>query len=386
MTKDLYTICLYHQGVEKALARFINYFWPSDSSRSHGALEFSDERHESHTQRRKDSPTIVALRNEDVIGHIASIPVQLSIRSATTAAHWMVGFMVLPEYRNGLIGPLLIKKVNEVISVAMSIHVEETVLRIMRGLGWQHVGIIPQYVRVLNGHGLIQNVQFSKLSFLNMRSRIMDSCLRLFASHLLVRHTVGYFLQLMIYMFALATTLVRRPHKGLIVNEEYEFNKSFDDFWNIVSPQFESLVVRDQAYLRARYGERLNNYTLLVHRRNGNLEGFCIIKVKHFNDDPRVRSLRIGTIVDCLFDPRNPEVLDALISDSVQRFLCQKVDVILCSASHHAVQNALVRNAFIKIPGSLNMAYYDRDGVIAQPPPLSSWHLMRGDSDADGNF
>ena len=96
--------------------------------------------------------------------------------------------------------------------------------------------------------------------------------------------------------------------------------------------------------------------------------------------------LRMATIVDCLFDPNKPQALQALVSASIRRLAREEVDVIFCTASHRTVKEVLMRNAFIKMPGNLNFAYYDRHHVIPQDLPLTSWHLMRGDSDAAGNF
>jgi hypothetical protein len=38
------------------------------------------------------------------------------------------------------------------------------------------------------------------------------------------------------------------------------------------------------------------------------------------------------------------------------------------------------------LPGNLNFAYRDRLNTLSTEVPLDSWHLMRGDSDADANF
>ena len=95
--------------------------------------------------------------------------------------------------------------------------------------------------------------------------------------------------------------------------------------------------------------------------------------------------LRMGTILDCLFDPNNPQALQALLSASIQRLAREEVDLIFCTASHRTVQELLVRNAFLKMPGNLNFAYYDRIHAIDKHVSLSAWHLMRGDSDAAAN-
>ena len=96
--------------------------------------------------------------------------------------------------------------------------------------------------------------------------------------------------------------------------------------------------------------------------------------------------LRMGTILDCLFDPNNPQALQALLSASIQRLAREEVDLIFCTASHRTVQELLVRNAFLKMPGNLNFAYYDRIRAIDKQVSHSAWHLMRGDSDAASNF
>src|SRR5438094_4725314 len=142
MVKPQYTVSLYSSQHAAALYKFIDYFWPRNSSPTNG----SDSPSRAHTSEPEGTenrpPTFLFLKDDEVIGHITSLPVRLSVRSATAPAHWLVGFMVLPEYRNGLVGPCLVKKVNETLDLAMSLHVEEPVLRILKGLGWYHVGVI----------------------------------------------------------------------------------------------------------------------------------------------------------------------------------------------------------------------------------------------------
>ena len=87
-------------------------------------------------------------------------------------AHWVVGLMVLPEFRNGLVGPQLIKKVNESLSFAMTLHVEDAVSRIVKGLKWTHLGTIPQYIHVLNGRRLADQLQLERLDFLSSRQGV----------------------------------------------------------------------------------------------------------------------------------------------------------------------------------------------------------------------
>jgi len=93
----------------------------------------------------------------------------------------------------------------------------------------------------------------------------------------------------------------------------------------------------------------------------------------------------MGTIVDGVFDPGESEVLDSLLQAAVPMCQREETDVVFCSASLRDIGQGLRRHAFVRMPGTLNAAFRDRTGTIGAKPPLDSWHLMRGDSDADAN-
>jgi hypothetical protein len=130
----------------------------------------------------------------------------------------------------------------------------------------------------------------------------------------------------------------------------------------------------------------MEQYRILACRQNGELMGYCILRIKEFSGDSRMGNSRVGTILDCLFDPDDSKPLQSLLASSVRLLRRERADAIFCTASHFQVQKLLRRNGFIKVPGNLNFAYHDRSHAIPQKHPLSSWHLMRADSDADGNF
>jgi len=144
-------------------------------------------------------------------------------------------------------------------------------------------------------------------------------------------------------------------------------------------------VFRDERYLAARYGRRMGAYRLLACRRNGRLLGYGLVKVKQFADDPRMGNIRIGTLVDCVFDPADPAVLDALLRATVALCRREAIDVVFCTASLRALGQRLRRHGFVAMAGTLNAGVHDRTGALADLPPLDAWHLMRGDSDADAN-
>jgi len=169
------------------------------------------------------------------------------------------------------------------------------------------------------------------------------------------------------------------------VAEERQFDGSYTELAERVKDKLGVWVFRDAPYLAARYGRRMSAYRLLACRAHGRLLGYAIVKLRQFADDPRMGDIRMGTLVDCVFDPDQPAVLDALLEAAVARCRHERVDVVFCAASLRALGRRLRRHGFIAMPGTLNAAFHDRTGALAANPPLESWHLMRGDSDADDN-
>lgn len=384
MEKESYSVCLYHDGLAASLQRFVRQVWPKDASTQSGpdptdtVLVGAPEK--------QGSPIFLFLKGEEVIGHIATLPVQLYSQSRMHAAYWVVGFMVLAEYRNGPIGPLLIKKVNETLDLALTLHVEEAPLKIFKGLGWKHAGVLPQFVYLQNPYSFMRNIRLAQLSFLGKNGIAESTLLSSMLSQPIVRFILAFLASIALSLFSLAAALWKPARGSGTVEEETRFDAGYNALWERVGRKFDALVVRDRAYLEARYGKRMKNYRLLAYRRNDELLGFCIVKVKQFSNDIRMGCMRVGTIVDCLFDPTDPQGLQSLLAGAVR--LCKKetVAAIFCTASYAPLQKLLSLNGFIKIPGNLNFAYHDKMKAIRPDFSLASWHLMRGDSDADANF
>ena len=383
MSRELARVALYDQSMSGAFDRFCRAIWPNSRNRaSPGAVRLEG----GQAGPAQTRPTFVFLKGEEIVGHVTTIPVQLASFANTVAAHWIVGFMVLPEHRNGLVGPLLIKEVNRSLDCALSLFVEPPVLRILTGLKWVHKGILPQYLRVLNARGVSRNVQRSGIKALALpaddsnpmaQSQFSESLMRVLGSWVLA---VGQALWV-------SLTVVARPKAvPVAVREERGFDDSYDKLWQAVSGQFGACLVRDQKYLRQRFGGNPDRYRVLGCRQEKRLLGYCIVKTKQFSNDSRMGNMKVGTIVDCLFDPTAPAVFQALLNGVLKICVAEGVHAVLCTASHAAVGRLLRANGFFAIPGNLNFAYHNRTSVPVQDIPLESWHLMRGDSDADQNF
>jgi hypothetical protein len=364
-----YAVRLYEPELAEACDHFIERTWPKDADRASAGAEAG----------RALPPRVLFLKGREVIGHVATTPVRLAVAGGLRDASWAVGLVVVPEHRNGPVAPLLVKKLNEAVDIGLTLHVEEAALRVFKGVGWRHLGVIPQYVRVLNAGAFVRTFARRGGQFLTGRKA------RLWGAVARLSGPVAVLVGAAFAGHAAAGALRRRRAAGAAVVEEHEFDASYTELAERVKAKLGVWVFRDAPYLAARYGRRMSAYRLLACRAHGRLLGYAIVKLKQFANDPRMGDIRMGTLVDCVFDPDQPAVLDALLAAAVARCRRERVDVVFCAASLRALGRRLRRHGFVAMPGTLNAAFHDRTGALADNPPLESWHLMRGDSDADAN-
>jgi len=386
MSREVAKVSLYDRSMSEALERFCRVIWPNSRNQASASPVGFNGDGEGQSGTAQDPPTFVFVKGADIIGHVTTIPVQLTSFAKTVAVHWIVGFMVLPEHRNSLVGPLLIKEVNRTLDCALSLFVEPPVLRIMTGLKWVYKGVLPQYLRILNVRGVSCNLQVSGIEALAFRGgdptvaerfRFVDSFIRVLGGWGL---GVGQAIWVGLTFGARPKTV---PGE---VREEQGFDDSYNQLWQSVSGRFGACLARDQKYLQWRFGRSPERYRVFACRQEHRLLGYCIVKTKQFSKDSRMGNMKVGTIVDCLFDPDVPAAFQTLL-DAVLK-ACEREDIhaVLCTASHASVRRLLRANGFLAIPGNLNFAYHNRTNVPLQDIPLEAWHLMRGDSDADQNF
>ena len=384
MTKENMRVCVCDEQLAGALDEFCRIVWPKSSSDGVPPSQKTvGNEGAERRQANKAAPVFLFLKDEHAIGHIATIPVRLSTAAGVFPLHWIVGFMVLPKYRNSLVGPLLIKEVNRVLPRAMSLHVEAPVLRILTGLKWKHIGVLPQYVRVMRAQAIMRNVQPSVFGNGKGAAAMV---MRTLLTNRLIRGMAGAGLAIAQGVW-LAAGAARRPG-GIkaVVQEEQGFDGTYTDLWRSVRGKFPAAMVRDEPALRARYERKKDRYRFLGCRQGNALLGYFVLKIKACEADARLGDIKIGTIVDCLYDPDLPAIGQTLLTHAVQCFTKEGVDVVLCTASLQKIRRLLVMNGFCRIPGNLNCAYHVKAGLPMDDIVLDDWHLMRGDSDADQNF
>src|SRR5262249_20918896 len=212
MAKRRYSVRFYEPELAGACARFVQRVWPRDTDR----VPMDDEAAPL-------PPRVLFLKEREVIGHVATVPVRLSIADRLCDASWAVGLVVLPEHRNGPVAPMIVKKLNEAVEIGLTLHVEEAALRVFTGMGWQHLGIIPQYVRVLKGQAFVRTFA--------LRGRVMltPGVARVWSALTPVSSLVAALIALVFAGRAAAGALSHRRPRGATIASESVFDASYTE-------------------------------------------------------------------------------------------------------------------------------------------------------------
>jgi len=159
------------------------------------------------------------------------------------------------------------------------------------------------------------------------------------------------------------------------------FDSRFDTLWERARKGHNVLCVRDERYLKWRYGKPGASYRIVIAERGNDLVGYAVTGVKH--DSGAVA----GYIAD-LFNDDSPGVDAALVKCAVLELLSRKADYASCwMLPDKRIFQALREFGFARKDDmfpSVNIVfqYFDPqtvdEGVLKDP---KNWYLTMGDSD-----
>jgi len=127
------------------------------------------------------------------------------------------------------------------------------------------------------------------------------------------------------------------------------FDDCMDDLWEKALTPFSILVVRNKEYLNWRYVENpTEEYVLFVAKRYNEVVGYIILKCEE------KFGLKIGFIVDMLTAPDESDVSRGLISEAIEYFRKQHMDIASCLMLKHVpYARSLKDNGFVIAPEKL---------------------------------
>jgi len=327
-----------------------------------------------------DVPTTVVVADDRVVGYCSSLPVQLWDGHSAHPGYWGKGLMVLPEYRNGPIGYLVLKELVGRLHRSVVLTVAPASVRLFEALGYSNLGVVPNYLCALRPGRLVSNAPTTALKGriprLAVRGiRLAQAC-----------GVLGMTAAALGLGIRAATAIVAIPRVGLKVvhSDRLPPASELDGLWHETRPGGWSGVVRDSRYLSQRYeGERYH----FVMARDGNaLRALGVLRAPRAQSDERVRGLSLSALSDLVVKVGDSRAALAVTRGAMALARQLGGDALLASTPSRWMGRLLLAQAWFPVPGNLRFLVRETDASRSWPMHLEQWWLMRGDGESDGGF
>jgi hypothetical protein len=307
-----------------------------------------------------------SVQTGDLIAAVWVIPFRAKCNGAPGLSYVGCNGIVHPDFRRTVIYMPLLKKAAWAASDGFCIYgfPKPNALAHYRRIEMNYVSRMPLLVRPLDTVSLTRN-------------RIGNWALRLAT-------TLGWFV---------ASNTVFRPRGvnakkwGLRLREESEFDESFDRFWDKVADKYDTVAVRDRAFLTWRFtGLGFRTYRILTARAGDDLSGYLIFRYAEF------AGVRSGLICDLLVEPgaRGQAAGLLLVREATRQFANARIVLGGSLMLEHTEEYRILRRAgYVDCPPRLAPQRFQ---LIAKPtgPGITHeylsdpthWFLTMADHDA----
>jgi hypothetical protein len=332
-----------------------------------------------------DVPAVAFLCDGEVIGHLGTIPVKFWNGSTETVAHWLKGFMVLPEHQNGPVGFAVLKEMLRHVDVAGAMTVALPARRLFQAMGFVDCGALPNHICVLQPGRVAESIDIAELG-LGIPSWLHRSARA--AQTMGVARAVG----------AVAGVGFRalRSLRGFSLGVAADLSgdlpprAELDDLWARSRPTMLAGAVRDGSFLTWRYKARAGELyeAVAVRERAGDRRLVALAVVRRWTEtpDPRLQGIRVATLADILFRADEPAAGLAALAGAEQIARRMDADALLCSAAHPMLTSLLRRRAYLRLPANVHLMLRDQKRTAGLPLKVEEWWLTRGDANSDDAF
>lgn len=358
------------------LADFYRQVWDANATRASVLLSRALQARNNPHGRDQDVPTFVFIDGNRAVGHLTTIPVLLWNGREEIRAHWLKGLMVLPAYRNGPIGFMLVRDALSVVENALAAVVASDARRVFAALGLRDLGVLANRIRILDAKAVLERVGGSPLAReISSRTRralriaTHPGCAAIAAS--ILHAGCGTW----------AALRGRTPQYGRIM-PVFPDSAELAALWRSMRNQVAAAPARGPDYLLQRYGIGQGYRWITVHRNN-RLRGFAAVRPPGSRGDPRLNGVRVATLSDVLAHPDDQATVLDLVHTAEQVAGALDAHVLVCSASHPGLIRTLDRRAYLPYPGNVHMLI--RTSTPGWPG-IDKWWFTRGDSAADEAF
>lgn len=325
-------------------------------------------------------PTFLFLIDGRAVGHLTTIPTLLAYDGQRCPAHWLKGFWVLPEHRNGPIGAMLVREATRQLDCLLATVVEEAPRRVFEAFGIRDRGCLSEHVKLLRPERVIRRLSVDALGIELTRPIRLGLAI---AQWPVVSDLAGVLVRLALSVPGLVNRGARDHQTSVDGSAE-----GIDALWQHVAAGGSCGPARDASYFERRYGrlsERpTERYRVLKLVRQGTTIAWAVIRrASDGQGHPRLRGIRLATLVELVVPSSRPEDGLALIRQAELLAYADGADALLCSVSHASLRRLISSRGFVRVGGSLHLAVRDPKSGPVLPKDLDEWWITRADGGAD---
>ncbi len=303
-----------------------------------------------------DKPQILVLEcNHKIVGSISSYPVGLKVKDKLVKAFW-VGDFVIEKKHQGRGGLLLRNLLRQPYLFFATPNPNSYPLA--KRLGAFDIFQPIIMIKVINPFNIIENKSKNKIIAI-IAKPILNTYLK---------------------SLSLFNPVVSDENLSFIKVDR--FDGQIDEFWQIVSKDYGTIVIRDKQYLNWRFIDYLGaGYEVYVAKENKKILGYSVFRYEESD------GLKYGYIVDMLTRAKDKITLQYLIKKTVELINAKNVDLITCLISPY---NSIYKAAFKKNGFIFSRRCYKFTALNNFDQSLNAdlqnprnWFLTRSDSDID---
>jgi GNAT superfamily N-acetyltransferase len=337
---------------KEALLAFLRVAYPDDPRKSDPVYWHWHYLENPQTDTR-NVPLWVVTRGREIMGQVATIPVQLKVGTERTPALWILDFIVHEDFRGQGLGKRLMGEARRFCPTMLALGINEGSTAVLLKTGWAAMGGVRRYQRLLfPGNDLQGASRFAPLRGL------VNLCYAPFRP----RPASG------------------KPSRWTL-REVNAFDASFDALWEEASTQWPCAIVRDSRNLDWQYSrqpgkkfeaiglyerDRLIAYAILFFRKAG-LSG----------------APAKASIADLCYTKSTDDaaIIDELLRASLRLAISRRAGSLVTDVHDARIEERLRHFGFWHIKRSPQFMAHATDGRERLMYDPANWFLTRGDSD-----
>jgi hypothetical protein len=327
-------------------------------------------------------PTVGVFIGARLVGFVTSIPTRFWNGKEYIAAHWLKGYTVLEEYRNGLTAYLLLKEMMKHVGLAASMPASLPARQLSTALGMRDLGPVRDYIEPLRPARILRKLDIGRFEHLNALPHAASVAVKV-AKIAPFGHVIGALITLGLTALRLPSMVSGRRLTTLL-EERLPGEAVLDRLWAAAQLAQIHSAMRSGAYLHWRYARGAQaRYCFASAWRGEDIVGLAVLAHPQRPDDSRIGGLALGSVVDLVLDPTCPGALPCVLRVARRWARSANYDALLLTASHGSLRGPLLKTGYLKMPGNLHLLLRDPGGKYGLTTNLNAWMVTRGDAWGD---